>query len=58
MVLIVLRGVFLMVATGIGVFFVRSNLLPADWPWTRWFVFGGILAGAGLIILCDVLVRR
>ena len=56
--LIVLRCVFLMVASGMGVFFVTSGFIPSMQPWMGWAAFGAIFGGALLVIVTDLLVRR
>jgi uncharacterized protein YacL len=58
MALIILRCLFLMVATGLGVFFIKSGLVPADAPWGPWLAYGGMsLLAVGIIIL-DMVARR
>lgn len=56
--LLVLRCVFLMVASGLGVFVVTSGFLPTDRPWVGWAAFGGAIAVAMAVIAVDILVRR
>lgn len=58
MALIILRCLFLMIATGLGVFFIRSGFIPADNPWGGWLAFGGTLAAAVAVIVVDLLTRR
>lgn len=56
--LMILRGVFIAVAGGLGLSVIKSPVmkdLAGPWPWV---VFVSILAGAGLVILLDVLVPR
>ena len=55
--LIILRCVFLMVATGWAAFLVRSSLAPNQ-PWATWTAFGGVLFGAAAIVAADVLIKR
>jgi uncharacterized protein YacL len=58
MALIVLRCLFLMVATGLGVVFMHSRLVPADAPWGPWLAYGGMsLLAIGVIVL-DMVARR
>jgi uncharacterized protein YacL len=56
--LIVLRFVFIIMAVGLGIFFINSGLLPADSEWMAWGVFGGMLLLALGVIAVDVAVRR
>ncbi len=58
MALIVLRCLFLMVATGLGVFFIKTGLIPADAPWAPWLAFGGMFLLAVGIIVLDMVARR
>ena len=58
MALIILRCLFLMVATGLGVFFIKSGLVPADAPWGPWLAYGGMSTIAVGIIIIDMVVRR
>lgn len=54
----ILRGVFVAVATGLGLSIINSPVLQElrdPWPWV---VFVGILAGAGVVVLFDVLLPR
>lgn len=55
--LIILRCMFLMVASGLAAFLVRSTLVP-ELTWAKWTAFGGVLFGALAIIAADMLVRR
>jgi uncharacterized protein YacL len=58
MALIILRSLFLMVATGLGVFFIKSGLMPVDAPWGPWLAFGGMFLLAVVIIVLDMVARR
>ena len=59
MALIVLRIVFLMVASGIGVYCAKAVFVsPLDSQWDRWFTFGATLGGALVLITADFFVRR
>ena len=59
MALIVLRCVFLMVATGLGVYYVRTGLAPPDSPgWWAWTAFAGTLGTAAAVIALDMVTRR
>jgi len=58
MALLVLRCALLMVASGMGILFLRSGMVPPDAPWAGWIMFGGIMGVALLIIGADVAVRR
>lgn len=56
--LIILRGVFVAVAAGLGLSLINSPVLHGlkdPWPWV---IFVSIVVGAGLVILLDVLVPR
>jgi uncharacterized protein YacL len=55
--LVILRGVFLMVACGLGVFFVRSDMVP-EAAWAKWAAFSAIFLGALAVIILDMLVKR
>jgi uncharacterized protein YacL len=55
--LIILRCIFLMVASGLGVFFADSSFAPED-PQLKWLPFVAILALAIAVIVADMLVRR
>lgn len=56
--LIILRSVFLMVASGLGVFILSSGAISNDAPWMPWAVFLGMLAIAGSVIAVDMSVSR
>ena len=58
MALLVLRCALLMVASGMGIFFIRMGLIPPDVPWAGWLVFGGAMGVAGAIIAAVMLARR
>jgi len=55
--LIVLRFVFVMMAMGLGIFFINSGALPGDSEWLTWGVFGGMLLLALGIIAIDIAIR-
>ena len=55
--LILLRCLFLLVAAGLGVYFLNSDTFPKS-PALAWLVFSGILALALATIAADVAVRR
>jgi len=57
--LLILRCVFLMVAAGLGILFIRTPAMPPDAPgWAFWSVFGGALGLAMSVIILDVAIRR
>jgi uncharacterized protein YacL len=56
--LIILRSAFLMVATGLGVFFLNTGLVPPNPPWTAWATFLGTLLVAVVVILIDIAARK
>ncbi|HUT13969.1 MAG TPA: PIN domain-containing protein [Thermoguttaceae bacterium] len=56
--LIVLRCIFVMVAAGLGVFFIKSGALPEATTWMTWGVFGGMLLLSLGVIALDVAIRR
>ena len=57
--LIVLRLVFIMVASGLGVSLIRSGIIPADAPWYWWWgVLGGAVGVALMAIVLDILIPR
>ena len=58
MALLILRVVFVLVAAGVGVRMVRSDLLPHDPVWLPWVVFGGVMALAMGVIVGDKFLRR
>ena len=56
--LIILRFIFLMVAIALGVFIVKSGLIPRDNPWMYWEgLVGPILLALGVIGV-DASIRR
>jgi uncharacterized protein YacL len=58
MALIILRCICLMVAIALGLFIIKSGLIPQDNPWMYWGgLLGPILLALGVIGL-DVAVRR
>lgn len=56
--LIVLRLIFLLVAIGLGVSVVRSDMLPAEPDWLPWMAFGGMILMAMTVIALDMLVPQ
>jgi uncharacterized protein YacL len=58
MALIILRCVFLMVSTGLGVSLINWGFVPAAAAWGPWVAFGGPLLLAVAVIVADVAVRR
>jgi uncharacterized protein YacL len=56
--LIVLRCVFLIVASGLGVIVLRSGVMPSDSPLMAWGVFVGILLLAVGVIALDMAFPR
>ena len=58
MALIILRIVFLIVASAVGFRLIQSDMLSGDNPWLPWIGFGGVLALAVAVIAGDAMVRR
>ncbi|MCA9185171.1 MAG: TRAM domain-containing protein [Pirellulaceae bacterium] len=58
MTLIILRVVFLLVAAGLAVSFVTSDLVPNDPDWYVWAVFIAVMCTAAAVVLVDMSVRR
>ncbi len=56
--LIVLRFVFVMVATGLGVSLIKAEVVPSDPPWMAWVVLGGMISVALVVIATDIVIRR
>ena len=56
--LLILRLVFVMVAIGLSVRLINSNLLAKDPDWIPFAVFGGIVGLALLVIMTDRLIPR
>ena len=56
--LVVVRLLFLMVAIALGVQVVRSNLFESPNRLLPWLAFFGVMAGAGLVLMGDILIRR
>jgi uncharacterized protein YacL len=57
--LIILRCVFVLVAAGLGVSFLRNpKLLPNDAPLLAWGVFGGLMLLTLGVIAADIAIRR
>jgi uncharacterized protein YacL len=58
MALLVLRLIFIMVAAGLGVSFLKSGIVPEDSRWMAYEVFGGTLLLALGVIALDIAVRK
>jgi uncharacterized protein YacL len=58
MALIILRGLFVLVAAGISVSFLDAKIVPDDSPQLVWVVFGGLVCLALAVITIDSLFRR
>ena len=58
MALIILRFVFVMVATGMGISFIKAGLIPEGSPWMAYGVFGGLIFLALGVIALDIAIRR
>ena len=58
MALIILRCIFIMVAAGLSVTFINSELVPEDNEWMSYAVFGGMMLLAAGTIALDVAIRR
>lgn len=58
MALIILRCVFLMVASGLGVFILSSGVVPKDSELMAWGVFLGVLLIALGVIAIDIAIPR
>jgi len=56
--LIVLRFVFVMVASGLAVFILFSGVVPSSKPWIAWVVFLGVLSIALAVIGLDMAFPR
>jgi len=56
--LIILRCVFLLVAAGLGVYFVQSGVVPETSPRGTWAVFLGVMLIALGTIAADISIRR
>jgi uncharacterized protein YacL len=54
--LIILRGVFLMVAVGLGVQLARSDAIPRESEYVPWLAFAGVLLLAVAVLAVDYLV--
>jgi uncharacterized protein YacL len=55
--IIVLRFVFIILAVGLGIFFINSGDLPEDSEWMAWGVFGGMLLLSLGVIAIDIAIR-
>jgi len=58
MALILLRSVFLLVAAGVAVSFLNTDVVPADPAWLAWIVFLGVMAVAIIVIVVDAVFPR
>ena len=56
--LIILRCVFILVAAGMGVWFLQRGILPPDKPALAWSVFIGLLLLSLVVIVADISVKR
>ena len=56
--LIILRCVFVIVASGLAIVILNQQLIPAESPWMAWGVFIGILLLAIGVIALDMAFRR
>ena len=56
--LVILRCIFILVAAGMGVWFLRQGILPPDKPAIAWSVFLGLLALSFGVIVADISVKR
>jgi uncharacterized protein YacL len=56
--LIILRVVFVLVAAGVGVQLINSDVLASDPAYIPWLVFGGVMLLAAGVIATDAFVRR
>jgi uncharacterized protein YacL len=58
MALIVLRCVFVLVAAGLSVSFIKAGLIPENSPWMVWVILGGLILLALGVIAVDIAFRR
>jgi uncharacterized protein YacL len=58
MALIILRCMFVLATTGVGVSIMYSNYLPKDSTASPWAVFAGMLLLSGSVIVLDMSIRR
>ena len=58
MALIVLRCVFVLVAAGLSVSFIKAGLIPEGSPWMVWVILGGLILLSLGVIVVDVAFRR
>jgi uncharacterized protein YacL len=56
--LVVLRSIFVMVALGLGVGLVNSDLLPKEPAWIPWVAMLGCVAVAAGVVAGDIFLRR
>lgn len=56
--LILLRATFVLVASGLAIFFITSGVIPGDSAWIPWLIFGGFLLLAIAVIAIDVAIPR
>jgi uncharacterized protein YacL len=58
MALTVLRILFIVVAAGLGVSFIKAGLVPEESPWLVYVVLGGLILLAGVVVATDMAFRR
>ena len=58
MALFILRFIFILAVTGLGVSFINSGYVPVDSVWLSWAVLGGLLLLAAVVIGVDILIRH
>ena len=58
MALIILRGLFVLVAAGLSVSFVNTDIIALDSPLQTWGVFAGVILIALTVIAVDIIVGR
>jgi uncharacterized protein YacL len=58
MALLVMRLVFVLVAVGLSVSFVKSDLIPEDNVWMSYVIFGGMMLLAAGVIAVDLAIPR
>ncbi|MBN2024030.1 MAG: TRAM domain-containing protein [Pirellulales bacterium] len=58
MALLILRLIFVMVASAIGVSIIRHEIVPADNAAMQWAALGGMIGLSLVVIVVDMLIRR